>query len=298
MSKDITIIYVIYKSGDIFFDNIKLLKNFKKIIIDNDPRSNLEEKIKKIDNNVDYTKLQKNIGMAKAANLAFEKVKTKFFLYITADTIIDEKNILYLRDIFYKYKNVGLACPLHLNQDNNYKGNYFCHPVKRLAKRNNYEKYIYKSLSKLEPKGDFFVESVWGAPIMLLKDTVKKIGFFDSNFFMYFEDVDLCDRLKANGLSIIETPSAYCNHIIEVKKLKSISNHYTTTTSFKFSELYYFSKYDPKYVYRIYIHSFDFFVRIFINLVLFRKYKTFSNIFKLIGILRYIFFKLKKYNKN
>ena len=90
MNKDITIIYVIYKSGEILFENIKRLKNFKKIIIDNDPNSILKDKIIEIDSTVDYTKLDKNIGMSKAANLAFNKVKTDFFLYLTADTIIDD----------------------------------------------------------------------------------------------------------------------------------------------------------------------------------------------------------------
>ena len=41
MHNNITIIYVIYKSGEIFFENIKRLSNFKKIIIDNDPNSDL-----------------------------------------------------------------------------------------------------------------------------------------------------------------------------------------------------------------------------------------------------------------
>ena len=47
MNKDITIIFVIFKSGQILFENIKLLKNFSKIVIDNDPLSNLENKLKK-----------------------------------------------------------------------------------------------------------------------------------------------------------------------------------------------------------------------------------------------------------
>ena len=79
MDKDITLIFVIYKSGEIFFKNIEQLSNFNKIVIDNDPNSNLEDKIKKIDSTINYTRLDKNIGMAKAANAAFNKVKTDFF---------------------------------------------------------------------------------------------------------------------------------------------------------------------------------------------------------------------------
>ena len=79
MNNNITIIYVIYRSGEIFFDNIRRLNNFKKIVVDNDPNSILEDRIKKIDSTIDYTRLNKNIGMAKAANFAFNKVKTEFF---------------------------------------------------------------------------------------------------------------------------------------------------------------------------------------------------------------------------
>ena len=136
MHNNITIIYVIYKSGDIFFENIKRLNNFKKIIIDNDPNSDLVDKIKKIDNSVDYTRLNKNIGMAKAANLAFDKVKTEFFLYLTADTIIDEHNIKNLLKIFLKYESVGLSSPVHLGSDKTYLGNYSCHPINRFLNRN------------------------------------------------------------------------------------------------------------------------------------------------------------------
>ena len=250
MNKDITIIYVIYKSGEIFFENIKRLKNFKKIVIDNDPNSILKDKIIEIDSTVDYTKLDKNIGMSKAANLAFNKVKTDFFLYLTADTIIDDKNINNLLQIFFKYNSVGLSCPIHLSLDNSYSGNYSCHPIFRFLKRN-----------KLQSK--------------------------------IFEDVDLCDRIKKAKFEIIETPSSFCYHHKGASNITSFKNLYVTTSSFKFSEIYYFSKYGYKYTFRIFLHSFDYFFRIFLNIFLFNKNKIFVNIFRLIGVIRFLFYKKK-----
>ena len=293
MDKDITLIFVIYKSGEIFFKNIKQLSNFNKIIIDNDPDSNLEDKIKKIDSTINYTRLDKNIGMAKAANLAFNKVKTDFFLYITADTIIDEENIYNLLKIFSKYDSIGLSCPIHLSSNSSYSGNYSCHPKYRFLKRNDFEKHIYKSLSKIFPVGDFSVNTVWGAPILLRTSLIKKIGFFDSNFFMYFEDIDLCDRIKEAGFEIIETPSAFCYHHKGSSEIMSLSSSYTTISSFKFSEIYYFSKFGYKYSMRIYLHALDYLFRIFFNIFVFNKNKIFTNIFRLIGILRFLFYKKK-----
>ena len=293
MNKDITLIFVIYKSGEIFFQNIKQLSNFNKIIIDNDPNSNLEHRIKKIDSTVDYTRLDKNIGMAKSANLAFNKVKTDFFLYITADTIIDEKNINNLLKIFFKYDSIGLSCPIHLSSSSIYSGNYSCHPKFRFLKRNTFEKNIYKSLSKVLPIGDFSVNTVWGAPILLRTSLIKKIGFFDCNFFMYFEDIDLCDRIKEAGFEIIETSSSFCHHHKGSSNIKSLTSSFITISSFKFSEIYYFSKFGYKYTVRIYLHGFDYFLRIFFNIFLFNKNKIFSNTFRLIGILRFLFYKKK-----
>tara|TARA_B100000795_G_C22734174_1_gene412634 strand:- start:5 stop:895 length:891 start_codon:yes stop_codon:yes gene_type:complete len=293
MDNDITIIFVIYKSGDIFFRNLKNLKNFKKIIIDNDSDSLLEGDIKKIDNTIEYTKLDKNIGMAKAANLAFSKVKTKFFLYLTADTIIDRQSIYNLLRIFSKYNSVGLSCPIHLNPDNSYSGNYSCHPKLRFLKRNKYEKSIYKSLSKVLPVGDFSVNTVWGAPILLKTSLIKKIGFFDNNFFMYFEDVDLCDRIKEAGYEIIETSSSFCQHHKGSSNISSLKNSFTTISSFKFSEIYYFSKFGFKYSLRIYLHSIDYFFRILLNILLLNKKQILTNIFRLIGVLRFLFYQKK-----
>jgi N-acetylglucosaminyl-diphospho-decaprenol L-rhamnosyltransferase len=293
MKQNITLIYVIYKSGEIFFENIKGLKNFKKIVIDNDPDSVLENKIKKIDSTIDYTRLDFNIGMAKAANLAFNKVKTDFFLYLTADTVINEQSINNLLKIFFKYETIGLSCPVHLGLDNSYLGNYSCHPTYRFLKRKGIEKKIFKSLSKLLPLGDFSVNTVWGAPILLRTSLIKKIGFFDNNFFMYFEDVDLCDRIKDAGFEIIETPSSFCFHHKGISNIGSFKSSYIAISSFKFSEIYYFSKFGYKYTLRIYLHSLDYILRIFLNIFLFNKNKIFTNIFRLIGVVRFLFYKKK-----
>ena len=294
MNLDITIIFVIYKSGDVLFENLKLLKNFKKIIIDNDYKSTILNQLRLIDsNNIDYIKLESNIGISKAATIGFHKIKTEYFLYLSADTIIDEKNILNLLKIYKKYSNVGLVCPIHLNKDNEYSGNYFCRPISRITKRNKFQKKIYNSLSKIRPQGNFSTFNVWGAPSLLKTSLIKDIGFFDQNIFMFFEDVDLCDRIKRNGYEIIETPTSLCKHFKGSSSSSDIYDLYNTISSYKFSELYYFSQFKKKYIYRIYFQSFDFFFRIFVNIFLFNKKKTLSNLFRLIGILRFIFYKKK-----
>ena len=142
MNKDITIIFVIYKSGNILFENLKSLKNFPIIIIDNDPKSLIQSYLLSLDNNITYFKMFSNIGMAKAANHAFEKVQTNFFLYLTADTLIKENDILNLLKIYKKYNNVGLSCPIHLD-----KKGLVLFGSHTSARRVSIENYNFKALS-------------------------------------------------------------------------------------------------------------------------------------------------------
>ena len=80
MNNDITIIFVLYKSGNILYENLKELKNFKKIIIDNNPSSTIETELKLIDKKIVYKKMNSNLGMSKAAKIALDSVNTNFFL--------------------------------------------------------------------------------------------------------------------------------------------------------------------------------------------------------------------------
>ena len=291
MHNKISIIFVVYQSGEILYENLRNLSNYEIVIIDNDPKSIIEKKVLEINSSIKYFKMKKNLGISKAVNLAFSKINNEFILYLSADTIITNENIIKLLNIFDKYQNVGLVAPMHFNDNRGYLGNYFCHPINRITKRNKYEKKIYDSLSKIKPSGNFSVKCVWGAPILLKSSLLSKIGFFDNNFFMYFEDTDLCDRIISSGHEVIETSEAYCTHFKGISSSSSIIYSFRTMTAFKFSELYYFSKYQKKYVLRIYLHLFDYLFRLFINIFLFNRKKVYTNLFRIIGILKFFFYK-------
>tara|TARA_B100000780_G_scaffold172637_1_gene120894 strand:+ start:3530 stop:4468 length:939 start_codon:yes stop_codon:yes gene_type:complete len=290
---NISIIFVVYKSGEILFKNLKNLINYEIIIIDNDKDSNIEKEILRINKSIKYFKMNENLGIARAVNFAFKKINNKFILYLSADTIITDDNISRLKNIFNKYKNIGMVAPMHQNANGDYLGNYFCHPINRIIKRTISQKKIYSSLSKIKPSGDFSVKCVWGAPILIKSSLINKIGFFDNNYFMYFEDTDLCDRVVTSGHEIIETSDSYCTHYKAISSSNSLRYAYRTMTAFKFSELYYFSKYERKYVLRIYLHLFDYLFRFVINIFLFNKKKVYTNLFRIIGILKFIFYPKK-----
>ena len=54
---------------------------------------------------------------------------------------------------------------------------------------------------------------VTGASLMLRVAAVKEVGLFDTGFFLYFEEVELCRRLKRAGWRVLHVPQSCVSHI-------------------------------------------------------------------------------------
>jgi GT2 family glycosyltransferase len=50
------------------------------------------------------------------------------------------------------------------------------------------------------------VETDWvqGSALAIRRDLYREIGGMDPAFFLYFDDVDLCERVRARGLKVVE----------------------------------------------------------------------------------------------
>jgi len=70
-----------------------------------------------------------------------------------------------------------------------------------------------------QPDSDAFrgpcpVDYVWGHGMLLRAEAIREVGVFDPGFFMYYEDLDLCRRMKAAGYEIWFEPAAVMWHDI------------------------------------------------------------------------------------
>lgn len=68
------------------------------------------------------------------------------------------------------------------------------------------------------------VDWVIGGCMMLRRDAVEEIGFLDEGFFLYYEDIDLCCRMKRAGWQVYYNPAVSAVHFHQRASARLLPN--------------------------------------------------------------------------
>lgn len=292
MNKDITIVITSYKSRDLLLSQINLYRNFKTIIIENSNDLNFERKISNL-NNIIFLKNNKNLGFAKANNLSIPYIKTKFVLILNPDIVFEELTLVRLLKKFSIYNNLGCAVPSLYDENglrqNNSKLNY----IKTIIHRNSFHNKIKKILENKFCTGDFCADYAIGCFMLFKTDTFKKLGGFSEDFFIFYEDNDICDRLRINNLVTMEFPDCKVYHKKNSSANYSTLDKYNMAFHHKVSEYIYLRKNikNKSLFFIIFVNFLDYVQRFFFGIFLFKKKKIKQNFIRLCSIMYFIIFK-------
>ena len=278
---DVTLIVVCFKSEELIKSNLKELKKFKTIIVDNSNSKETYNLVKDVPS-IEYIKTIKNIGYGRANNLGVKNAKTPYIMIINPDVVIDSDSIGLLYEKYLNYKNVGIVAPSLYDTNNKRRTNG---SISRLKK----DKSKNLNVQNLA-EGDTCYDFVVGCSLFMSRDFFNKIGGFDKDFFMYFEDNEICDKIYRNNKYILEIPDSKMIH------REGLSSNFDYFTNIKLSIIHKISEYiyyrKNMSVIRLYLiilkHFFDFTQRSIVNLLLFRFKKSFQNFLRLISIILYI----------
>lgn len=256
MSKSLTlsIIIVNYKVKKELFDCIDSILNSKTnikyeiIVVDNSDINEIESDLKKKYPQVIYKKTDKNLGYGNGNNLGVSIAKGEYIFILNPDTKIVSGKIESLINFIKQNKKVGVVSPQLVDIKNEVydeQGARELTPkraiavlsfINRIFPRNRYWKEYWKiPWNKEKPKE---VDVVPGTAFIIKKELFEKIGGFDSNFFLYFEEFDLCRRLRKLGFKNYILPDLKISHIwgASTKKNNSSKKYFLK------SRFYYFKK--------------------------------------------------------
>ena len=192
------------------------------IVVNNSSTDNTVCVIKEKFPEVTLIENKKNIGFARANNLAYSKIRGKYILALNPDAFVEENTIRKTIDFMEKNPHCGiLGCRL-VNEAGILQpsARYFPTPYKLFLS--------YSGIGHRFPDVRFLrgvdnmnwdhkttreVDWVPGSFFLVRKAMIEEIGFFDDRYYLYYEEIDLCLRAKNKGWKVIFFPGATVVHL-------------------------------------------------------------------------------------
>lgn len=240
ITPDVSVIIVNYRTSQLVADCMKsVISNtsdisYEIIVADNDSEPDLSNFLLKqiqqsypslLNENkslasISVLSLDGNLGFGKANNEAASTARGEYLFFLNPDTLLLDNAVATLAD-FLERTPVAGCCGGNLHDADGKPAFSFRrlmpgplfelnelwhHQVARIMFGSNYCHNHTK-----EPMAVGFIS---GADLFIRKDTFMAIGGFDTDFFMYFEETDLCRRMnKKTGLKAFNVPTANITHL-------------------------------------------------------------------------------------
>ncbi|MEK7095300.1 MAG: glycosyltransferase family 2 protein [Patescibacteria group bacterium] len=200
---------------------------------------------------VDNNKI--NRGYAKGNNLGAKKSTGDYLFILNPDTILFPNTLSHLVSFLDSHPQAAIVAPLLLDANENaypLQGTSQLTPMAAIFSLSFIYKfwpgsqmacnYWLKTWDKKSPKE---VDVIPGTAFLIRRKVFEQVGGFDANFFLYFEESDLCKRVKELGYDIWINPQAQLIHHWG----KSTPHDSKTQKIFVQSRKHYFTKHFGKF---------------------------------------------------
>lgn len=178
------------------------------------------------------------LGFAANHNQAFAHSAGQYFCVLNPDIRLSSDPFKILLKCF-EDSSVGVAAPLVLGESGAIEDSVrrFPSPLKILCKAFGGCKGADYEI------GDELVYPDWAGGMFLLipHDVYAKVGGFDQRYFLYYEDVDICARLRLMGYEIVMSPHAQVTHLAQRsshRNFKYLGWHLRSIIRFFLSSVY------------------------------------------------------------
>jgi GT2 family glycosyltransferase len=157
-----------------------------------------------------------NRGFGAANNQAFQVMKGRYACLLNTDTVLTEGAVRELFSFMENHPEAGMSCGQLLNRDGSKQNSIASFPTLFTLLMNisllEYlfpEKYPSKRYEHREP---LEVDSGVGACLMVRKEAMDAVGWFDERYFFFFEETDWAYRMRLAGWKVYHVPKAQIYH--------------------------------------------------------------------------------------
>lgn len=167
---------------------------------------------------VEFTINDQNLGFGSAVNQLYSKAISDFnpsyILLVNPDLKINENAIDHLIAEIESDKMIGVVAPRLISDDGFVEDSVLRKPhFHTLALKFLFEAVGMKSISlnySLSERS--YVQAVSGACMLIREEVIGKVGLFNEDIFMYFEDLLFCNHVNQAGWKVVYLPEAVATH--------------------------------------------------------------------------------------
>lgn len=236
----VSAVIVNYNGGDSLLKCVEsLYRNTVKeiIVIDNSSTDGSLERLLLSFKEVTVIRNERNEGFSRAANRGIELSSSPFVLIINPDVYLEEGSLGMMVEWMLRCSQAGVVGPLLLSpagkpEDSCGRDPSIIHEFIRKL-RNKLGGKVYKSPRE--------VDWVSGACMLVRKSVLVEVGSFDPHFFLYFEDADICRRIRERGWKVYFLPQVRGVHH---KSLSASVNKELVMYEYRRSQLRYYRKHN------------------------------------------------------
>lgn len=201
------------------------------IVVDNASTDGSVEMVKKEYPKVIVVENKKNMGYCGGNNLGIKKSTGKYVFILNNDTEVTKNFLEELVFQMEKDKKIGCIQPkIVYGADHsmlNAVGSY-------LTSTGFLYHYGYRKKSNSLQYNTYMpIYSAKGAAMLFRREALDKVGLFDEDFFIFFEETDLCHRLWLSGYTVMYDPKSLIYHYEAVDTSSQMRNFTRTYLSFK-----------------------------------------------------------------
>jgi GT2 family glycosyltransferase len=192
------------------------------LVIDNGSKDGSAEMVADEFPDVRLTRADRNIGFAAANNILFAEARGRYIVLLNSDAFLQpgslQRAIAHMEDD----PKVGLGGARLIGEAGEWQPSARMFPsvlndflsLSGLAQRFRASRFAGRAdRTWADPLQEAEVDWVPGAFSIIRTDALKKIGWLDDTFFLYYEEVDLCRRLKKAGYSVRYWPDIVVIHL-------------------------------------------------------------------------------------
>lgn len=183
-----------------------LPKNFTEIIIvDNASTDKTHDIFSKL-RSVKYVLNSSNLGYSKGCNIGALHATANYLFFLNSDIEFIDSKLADMYQFLKANSQCGIVGPQFLNPDLSVQGSVF--PNQSVINAIKEFWFGYKSFSKYYPTSNQPV-NVWaisGGAMLINKILFNQIGKWNENYIFYYEDLDLCRKIRNSGYKIMYFP--------------------------------------------------------------------------------------------